>query len=499
MLFSGLVAGQTKADATKQKQFFDAFFKQEKTVNYSYDNGNKILSLAQTDYEKALAYMVMGEGLYKTGDYVKSVEFLEKAERNVGKVDSLNAVFRIVNQLLISYRRAGLVENSNQKFTQLKEMVGKLDQKRQDYLLLVAQAKIYEIVGDNCKAADVRAKFFKEMQIFPMEDSFKNKYLFGILSQLAYAQFKCGRISDARISLQKSEEYKAKIDPKENLLLIDFYFLNKALLFNYDKKEDVARAYFDSAMNESKTNQNNLILKFILSERLETNLDNSSDQLKFAHVIKDISESETRVTKDLISKESKKAFEIIEERERNQKILLVIIGVVLLSIGVGVVLYFRNLKNVKANYQKIIDDLKKQEVDKLEEKPIGNLKSETKISLETEQAIVQNLQKFEEKKLFTKSGISLAQMSVLLNTNTKYLNYVLKKYRNSDFNNYINASRINYISKELLDDPKLRKYKISALAEKSGFSSHSQFTSVFKIQTQISPSQFISRLDQEND
>lgn len=498
LFISSFAFGQSKVDVSKQKQFFDLFYKQEKTVNYSFDNGNKLLSLAQTKYEKAVAYMMMGEGMYKVGDYVKSVEFLEKGENNITIEDTLNLKFRIVNQLLVSYRRAGLVENSNQKFNQLKQMVVKLNQKQRDYLLLVAQAKIYEVDGDNCKAADVRSRFYQNMLTYPLGEAFRTKYLFGVLSQLAYAQIKCGRISEARESVKKAEEYKAKVDPKENLLLMDFYYMNKALLSTYDKKNDVARTYFDSAMNESKTNQNNMILKLVLSERLDADLDDSGEQLKFAHIIKDISESETRVTKDLISKESRKAFQIIEDRERKQKYLITIIGVVLLLIVAGVVLYFRNLKTVKGNYQKIIDDLKRQEVEKAVEKPVENFKSETKMSLETEQAILASLQKFEEKKLYTKSTISLAQMAVLLNTNTKYLNYILKKYRNADFNAYINSSRINYITKELHTNTQLRNYKISAIAEMCGYSSHSQFTSIFKAHTEISPSQFISMLKQEH-
>lgn len=496
VLISNIIFGQNNVVEEKRTQFFKLFGEQEKSVNYSFDNGSKLLALAQTDYEKSLAYMIMGEGKYKTGDYVKSVEYLEKAENTIGKKDSLYANFRIVNQLLVSYRRAGLVENSNQKFSQLKKLVVNLDQQRQDYLLLVAQAKIYEIDGENCKAANIRKRFFETMLSFPMDEAFKNKYLFGVLSQLSYAEYKCGKISDARLSLQKSEDYKSKIDPKENLLLKDFYFMNKALLFQTDKNTDLSRKYFDSAVAESEKNKNNLILKLILSERLNANIDDADTQLKFARVVKNISDAETRVTKDLISKESKKAFEIIEDRERNQNLLIVAIALVLLAIGVGAIFYFKNLKKVKANYQKIIDDLQQDSKPK-NEKPVENFISDVKMSTETEKSLLQSLEKFEDKNLFTKSSISLAQMAVLLNTNTKYLNYILKKYRNADFNTYINASRINYITKELHSNPKLKNFKISALAEKCGFGSHSQFTSVFKAKTQISPSQFISRLKQE--
>ncbi len=82
-------------------------------------------------------------------------------------------------------------------------------------------------------------------------------------------------------------------------------------------------------------------------------------------------------------------------------------------------------------------------------------------------------------------------MSVMLKTNSKYLTYILKKYRNSDFSNYINDCRIDYIINEMNSNPQLLQYKIAALAEKCGYTSHSQFTSIFKSKKGISPSELI--------
>ena len=88
-------------------------------------------------------------------------------------------------------------------------------------------------------------------------------------------------------------------------------------------------------------------------------------------------------------------------------------------------------------------------------------------------------------------------MAVMLKTNTKYLNYVLKKYRDSDSYNYINTQRINYIVRELHDKPELLQYKIAVLSDMCGYNSHSQFASIFKAVKDISPSQYISFLSAE--
>lgn len=114
---------------------------------------------------------------------------------------------------------------------------------------------------------------------------------------------------------------------------------------------------------------------------------------------------------------------------------------------------------------------------------------------ETLQRILAGLNLFEEKHLFTSASISLSFLSTHLNTNSKYLSYILRQYKQKDFTRYINDLRIDYIIKSLKEDPEWRKYKISILAEKAGFSSHSKFTNIFKAYTGLSPSTFIQYLE----
>ncbi|WP_114792712.1 AraC family transcriptional regulator [Niabella yanshanensis] len=116
---------------------------------------------------------------------------------------------------------------------------------------------------------------------------------------------------------------------------------------------------------------------------------------------------------------------------------------------------------------------------------------------ETQQRILAGLNLFEEQHLFTAASISLSFLSTHLNTNSKYLSYILRQYKQKDFTRYINDLRINYIIKSLKEDPEWRKYKISILAEKAGFSSHSKFTNIFKTYTGLSPSTFIQYLEGE--
>lgn len=124
---------------------------------------------------------------------------------------------------------------------------------------------------------------------------------------------------------------------------------------------------------------------------------------------------------------------------------------------------------------------------------------ELKITPETELKILNSLMNFEEKHLYINKNISLSFLATEFQTNSTYVSYVIRRHKKTDFKNYINTLRINYIIEKLSSDKKYRKYKISTLAEESGFSSHSKFTTIFKSISGTSPSQFIESLNNESD
>ncbi|WGL72634.1 helix-turn-helix domain-containing protein [Elizabethkingia miricola] len=110
---------------------------------------------------------------------------------------------------------------------------------------------------------------------------------------------------------------------------------------------------------------------------------------------------------------------------------------------------------------------------------------------ETEKTLLEKLNIFEQEVRFIDKNMSLSYMVTFMDTNTKYLSYIIKKYRAKDFATYTNELRINYILKKLSTEPIYRQYKISALADEVGMSSHSKFTTTFKNVAGVSPSEFI--------
>lgn len=124
-------------------------------------------------------------------------------------------------------------------------------------------------------------------------------------------------------------------------------------------------------------------------------------------------------------------------------------------------------------------------------------KSGISIPKETEERILVSLIELEKEDFYLQGDITLMALANLLNTNSKYLSYVINRNTSKDFNNYINELRIRYIIKKFQTDPEYLTFKLAYIAEKAGFSSHSKFTSYFKSITGVSPTNFISQLKKE--
>lgn len=119
------------------------------------------------------------------------------------------------------------------------------------------------------------------------------------------------------------------------------------------------------------------------------------------------------------------------------------------------------------------------------------------IPTETEQSILAKLKRFESSIKYTNKDMSLATLAAQFDVNTKYLSEIINKHYQDNFNTYINRLRINYIIEKLKNEPEYLNYKISYLADESGFSSHSSFATVFKSITGIAPTIFIDLIGKE--
>ena len=500
--WSVILFSQKKMDDDKTKEFYSTYHQFQLDHKNSEKYGKEMLRLSQSKYQNSLAYFTLGIGRYENGDYIKAVDFMQNAFDNASAVDSTKMTLDVLMTLVPAYRRAGLVVQSDKNFALMQDLAKKVPEYERSIYLLSTEAKIFDIDKDYCKAAEIRKKAFNILKPVSPDPQIDNRYRFSVLNQLCYVQIKCGEFEQALKTLSQIDGILNSLD-QNPIKLKEFYHLNKALLAKNDGKVDEAKINFDLASDLVMDSDNSIIIKEIFTERLNANIDTPEKQLEFSKMVREISDKETTVTKKFTSQETQKSSYKLQEEERKNKWLL---GVAIASTALFVLalyLYRQRTLKLKKQYLKIIQELENPNVpmvvnidDVKEEKNAGTL--DTFISREKESEILKNFEFFEKRKRFNTKGISAAQMATELKTSTKYLTYILKKYRNADFYNYINESRINFIVRELHDNPKLLNYKIAALSNMCGYTSHSHFANIFKNSKGISPSQFIEFLKEEN-
>jgi AraC-like DNA-binding protein len=185
-----------------------------------------------------------------------------------------------------------------------------------------------------------------------------------------------------------------------------------------------------------------------------------------------------------------------EQKEKVKKAyqnnLMLMGGILFLLLLTWAILRYR-YRNRARQYERFINYFEKKQ-NPIETLPEKEVSKRMNIPKETEEALIKKLNQFENSKQFTKQDMSLALLASQFETNTKYLSEIINTYKNKNFNSYINELRINYITDRLKNNKTYLQYKISYLAEESGFSSHSSFATVFKAVTGIPPTVFIELL-----
>ena len=201
----------------------------------------------------------------------------------------------------------------------------------------------------------------------------------------------------------------------------------------------------------------------------------------------------------LVETYNKKNFEIQKQNKIRQ---LKNTSIIVLFFVLGIVAYFiyesrrsKDLKKQLVFFEKQKEREKYvQPKDHIEKEQKITEKESQKVSKEKEDEILQKLQEWELSTNFLSKNMSISILSAQTEINTKYLSEVINSQKGKNFNAYINELRINHIASLLKNDPAFLNYKVSYLAEYSGFSSHGAFTNVFKSITGMSPNHYIQEI-----
>jgi ligand-binding sensor domain-containing protein/AraC-like DNA-binding protein len=99
----------------------------------------------------------------------------------------------------------------------------------------------------------------------------------------------------------------------------------------------------------------------------------------------------------------------------------------------------------------------------------------------------------ENEKSYTNPDLKIVDISQAINCSSHSLSYIFNQYLAKSYYDFINEYRITEF-KRLILDVKYSKYTLSALAEKSGFSSRASFFRSFKRMTGITPNEYIKSI-----
>lgn len=116
---------------------------------------------------------------------------------------------------------------------------------------------------------------------------------------------------------------------------------------------------------------------------------------------------------------------------------------------------------------------------------------------DVKEIIMTKLKRLEDELFFLDPKCRINDLAEELQTNQKYLSQVINHEKETNFNNYINGLRINYLLNRFLEDKDFRNSKLSYIAVSSGFNNLNTFHAAFKKHLGILPSSFIKQLNEE--
>ncbi|WP_299246076.1 AraC family transcriptional regulator [uncultured Aquimarina sp.] len=192
-----------------------------------------------------------------------------------------------------------------------------------------------------------------------------------------------------------------------------------------------------------------------------------------------------------------------KEKTASVKYSIAILLVIILTIFFAFV-YYRKVQ-YKKRYQAIMHPKNKSETKTIIEKSSVNTKNNIEADTKTIdipeniiKEILEKLTQFEDKNRFLARNLTITALAKKLNTNSKYLSKIINHYKQKRFSVYINELRIDYVIKQLKENPKFKLYSIKAIARELGYNNDRAFSKAFYQKTGMYPSYFIKLLEKEN-
>lgn len=452
-------------------------------------------------------------------DYKKALEISKKAEKIALELKNYSNLSTLYTTRATLYDNLGLYDESIKQYETALTYAKRIEK---EYLKLYSIGFIYynlapyyqdtsleksidylekskieiEKIKDNNdeislnKKKNLLVSINTNLGIFYFMNSNPNRNL-----QLSESYFSAA-LKDAEI-----DNYQIDTDSKISLFeaLLEFYNGKK----EYDKAVKYGERLLELEKSYSMPYERRV--GYMVLAKAYLGLEKSEISQKYLDLFSKLNDSINKIEKEAVEEPIK---QIVKKNEKSysEKLRTIIIGIsisILAFLIIGMLVWKQKKRRLHKTYEKIIETLKanlaeSQKISVFQESnKEDNIQKTLNMSEAMAKTLLIKLDKFERNNRFTKQEVNFSYLSNYLGTNSKYLNEILKIYKDKTFSQYINDLRIDYITKHLYEEPKSREYKISYLAEICGFSSREVFAVAFKKKMGISPSYFIENLRKE--
>ena len=436
---------------------------------------------------------------FKKNDLKKSTELLFKAKEYAEKTDDYALIARMNGSIAHQYVQLNLNDKAKFYLDNAIQQINKLPESDNKKLLkTLSYLEIGNIDFDEenyQKASEYYKKSLREIELIknPNEQMVYHhrRSLYNIGNSYYFL-----KNDSAEIYLNKALAIKNNYNNEIN------YFIYNALSQVYSGRKEYQRAV--DTLKIILKHKNDLDKRLLSDVYYNISQDYKllNDQSQYSYyneayikLSKSIKESEMNAISTAINAEQKDYKEAISDADSSKKSIVIISTVFVLTLALAIVFLLYRRKKERQAFENIINKLESDKNLQEEIKPelIEKIQKDlpSQIPNAVEKDLLEKLQKFEESEKFTNPKLTISSLALQMKTNNSYLSEVINKYKGKNFNTYINELRIAYICQKIYNNKEYQNYKISYLAEESGFTSHSSFATVFRNITGISPSVFL--------
>ncbi len=458
-----------------------------------------MLELAKVSRDFSKAYSKIADGLYKQERFSEALKYYNKVDSVTTFLQDWEDKFMANLFITGIYQKVGLVTQTNEGLKEINGLSKKINKDFPAYMIKQQKATFLEESGFYKEAIPVRLDILMSDEKRLNKDilTFNDQFLLiNSYSRLGYNYLKCNMPEKADYYIKKADEIFKNMEKENNLVAPIYYMVKGFSAIRVDNDRKASLFWFDKSLDEAQKNNSQIQITQILEERLENNIDDSDVHVQLFRKLKQLKQKkkEEAARIILICEQKKNSIVAI----RNSRLLLLSVFVLVLFLYYN--LYYKRIGRPGDELEKMTQN---NELSAISILPLNNLQKDNDkqtgriMSDEKERALLNKICEFENGKDFLESSFTIANMATLLETNSRYINYILQNYRQKSFSHYINSLRIKYCIKLLQENPEYLNYKISHLSDVCGYSSHSRFTHIFKKEVGISPSDFIARLSKE--